>query len=62
MNEQQQNQDTDQPIQTDEQTPPHDATSSDSMSRQKRSVMIETSADRKRDTGGMDSLGGGRII
>ncbi len=62
MNEQHQNQDTDQPIQTDEQTPPNDVTNRDSMSRQKRSVVSETSADRKRVTGGMDSLGGGRII
>ncbi|WP_432219094.1 hypothetical protein ACREYJ_09485 [Pseudomonas kribbensis] len=62
MNEQHQNQDTDQPIQTDEQTSPNDSTDSDNLKRQKRSVMGEGSDKKKKGTGGMDSLGGGRIV
>ncbi len=61
MNAQHWNQAIVEPIQTDEQTPPNDATNSDSMSRQKRSVVNEASADRKRSSGGIDSLGGGRL-
>ncbi|WJK11775.1 hypothetical protein [Pseudomonas fluorescens] len=62
MNEQHHSQDTDQPIQTDEQTPQNDATNSDNLKRQKRSVMGEGSAKKKKGSGGMDSLGGGRIV
>lgn len=61
MNEQQQNQDTDQPIQTGEHTPKNDAANSDSLRRQTRSIVSEVAADRKRSTGGIDSLGGGRL-
>lgn len=61
MNEQQQNQDTDQPIQTGEQTPKNDAANGDSLRRQTRSIVSEAAADRKRSTGGIDSLGGGRL-
>lgn len=62
MNEQHQNQDPDQPIQTDEQTPQNDATdNTDILKRQTRSVASEVATDRKRSTGGIDSLGGGRL-
>ncbi|MCU0088571.1 MULTISPECIES: hypothetical protein [Pseudomonas] len=61
MKEQHQNQDTDQPTQTGEQTPQNDAANGDSLSRQKRSLVSEATADRKRSTGGIDSLGGGRL-
>lgn len=62
MNEKQQNQDIDQPIQTGERTPQNDAANSDSRRRQTRSIVNEATADRKRSTGGMDSLGGGRLL
>ncbi|WP_085700213.1 hypothetical protein [Pseudomonas sp. B26(2017)] len=62
MNEQHQNQDGDEPIQTDEQTPQNDVTDSNSLKRQKRSTKGNAAADRKKGTGGMDSLGGGRIL
>ncbi|WP_192564140.1 hypothetical protein [Pseudomonas gozinkensis] len=61
MNEQHQNQDTDQPIQTDEQTPQNDATDNSSLRRQTRSIVGEAAVDRKRGTGGIDSLGRGRL-
>lgn len=62
MNEQHPNQETDQPIQTGEQTPQIDEAKSDSLRRQTRSIVNEATADRKRSTGGMDSLGGGRLL
>ncbi len=33
----------------------------DNLNRQKRSVDNESAADRKRGSGGLDSLGGGRL-
>ncbi|MBH3406853.1 hypothetical protein I5P86_17515 [Pseudomonas glycinae] len=62
MNEQHPNQETDHPIQTGERTPQNDAANSDSPRRQTRSVMNEATAGRKRGTGGIDSLGGGRLL
>lgn len=61
MNEQHQNQETDQPIQTDEQAPQNGAANSESPKRQTRSIESEAAADKKRGTGGIDSLGGGRL-
>ncbi|MBX8467820.1 hypothetical protein K5E37_02150 [Pseudomonas sp. RIT778] len=61
MNEQHRNQDTDQPTQTGEQTPQNDAANSNSPRRQTRSIVSEAAADKKRGTGGIDSLGGGRL-
>ncbi|MCX2541559.1 hypothetical protein [Pseudomonas sp. COW5] len=61
MNEQHQNQGTYQPIQTGGQAPQDEAANSDSLKRQTRSIRSEVAADRKRSTGGIDSLGGGRL-
>lgn len=62
MNEQHQNQDTDQPTHTVEQALQDDAANRDSLTRKARSIVSEAAADRKRSTGGMDSLGGGRLL
>ncbi|PMW94865.1 hypothetical protein C1X59_27685 [Pseudomonas sp. FW215-R2] len=61
MTEQHQNLETDQTIQAGEQTSQNDANDSANLRRQARSVVSEAGADRKRSTGGIDSLGGGRL-